>query len=818
MRNQNSIFRFLRPRAQAEFTDRETPLKIFTTAIERVTTTPTTTRPYCEILQFYGIGGIGKTRLLEQYQLILNESRLEFVRANVDFDDSSVREPHRALLRIRHTAEGKKRITFKVFDFAYAVYFAKRNPDFSLNNDNQELLERIGLIGNIISIFDGFGLMGAAKEIIEQAKKYADKLSIKGQAREALNALSNMSERDIADALPDFLAYDLNRHAESGIPTVLFIDTYEALWENHTDERDQFQRDAWLRRLCSGLEKALVVIVGREKLRWPDHDSIWSARVSTHRLAQLSKKDVRRFLLSAKLSNETLIEKITTVAEGHPFYLDLCLDTIAQEGEAEPNEWPESQRELFERFAKNLSSDELALLKRLAPLNTYDLTYARAVARHFNISLNDDKIRAHTRFSFVKQHQHGATIHNLMRLSLLENMVGDSAEEVRRFALKHFTERLRSAQSSSPDAEIILPFQECARQLKHLDAHEEVTNWLDDVGRNAISLLQHRAATEPILLSLEALEGILPPENWPEDVQTAYADITHLVGRYEKSVAMLECLIERAGPVSEWTQEIAFANIRRMHHSMMYRPVHKVWNEAERAIHRLDPSIYGKAYDEAAFLLGGNLGCARGVPADAWPWLIEALRRSYRRGDDTLRARIYRKAADLYRIAGATKRSRQVLMRAFDLAKAINVPRYVNYLNCTHIDQLRLERRYDEALALVEPTREKIASHNLDGWIGHTYIAECALYLDTGRTGAACWTLEKAIISYDRTNHLWGKLQVRILQERARAQTQSGYDTQGVDVNDLLSRLIEAGYVRDAKGLSEFAAGKTQRIPAIAYL
>ena len=818
MPKQNSVFRFLRPRAQAEFTDRETPLEIFTTAIDRLASKPVDAPPSCEILQFYGIGGIGKSRLLEQCHSTLNESHLEFIRAQVDFDDSSVREPHRALLRIRHTAVGKKRINFRVFDFSYAVYFAKRNPDFSLNNDNVPFLEELGVFGGIISVFDGFGLMGAAKDIIQQTKKYTDKLSIKGEAREALDALRNMSERHIADALPDFLAYDLNRYAKSGIPTVLFVDTYEALWESHTDEKDQFLRDEWLRHLCSGLHKALVVIVGREKLRWSDHDAAWTERVSTHLLAPLSRKDVRRFLLSAKLSDETLIEKIATVAEGHPFYLDLCLDTIAQEGEVEPNEWPESRRELFERFAKNLSSDELALLKRLAPLSTYDLGYARAAARHFNISLNDDKIHAHTRFSFVKQHQHGATIHDLMRLSLLSHMDGDSAEQVRRFALKHFTARLREMQSSSPDAEIVLPFQECARQLKHLDAHEEVLSWLDDVGRNAIVILQQRAATEPILLSLEALEGILPRERWPEEVQTAYADITHLVGRYEESVAMLERLVERAGPVSGWKQEIAFANIRRMHHSMMYRPVHQVWNEAERAIHALNPSIHIKAYDEAAFLLGGNLGCARGVPAEAWPWLIEALRSSYRHGDDILRVRVYRKAADLYRIDGALERSRRVIERAFNLAKTINVPRYVNYLNCTYIDQLRLEQRYDEALSLVEPARENIAAQNVDGWIGHTYIAECALYLDSGRTTAARWALEKAMISYNRANHLWGRMQVGILQERVRAQAQSGYEVQEVDVNDLLSRLTEAGYVRDATELSAFAADKTRRVPAIAYL
>jgi tetratricopeptide (TPR) repeat protein len=813
-----SIFKFLKPRAQAAFTNREKPLETFTTAIERVIAAAKPEQASCEILQFYGIGGVGKTRLLEQLKSLLAASYPDVVRAEVDFDDSSVREPHRALLRIRHTAAGNKRVNFKVFDFAYAVYFAKRNPDFSFEKRSIPLLEEAGVLGSIIAVFDGFGLVGAAKGIIEQTQKYSDKLSIKGEAREALGALKCMSERDIAEALPDFLAFDLNRHSDTSALTVLFVDTYEALWDNYTSEKDRFERDAWLRRLCSGLVNTLIVIAGREKLVWSDYDTKLARQVSTHRLSRLSEKDVRRFLLSAGVSSPTLIKKIITVADGHPYFLDLCLDMIAQEGETELDLWPESRRELFERFAKSLSSDELALLKRLAPLNTYDFEYARAAARHFNISLNDDEIHAHNRFSFVKQHEFGATIHDLMRRSLLSQIAEGSAKDIRQFALDHFSKRLSGVQFDASDAEIILPFQECVRQLKYLNAHDEVMSWLKSVGRHSITLLQRRAATAPILISLEALGDILSNENWPDDIQTAYADVTHLVGRYEESVAMLEQQIARAGPVADWTPLIAFANIRRMHHSMMYRPIEHVWNEVKQAINTLDLSNHTKAYGEAVFLLGGNLGCARGLPSDAWPWLITALGRSYHQPDKTLRVRVYRKVSDLYRIIGDLPRSRKILFKAVELANTINVPRYMNYLRCSQIDQLRLERRYDEALRMIPSTRERIAADNIDGWIGHTYVAESAVLLDAGRASEARFALDKALISYDRTNHLWGKLQVRMLLQRISAQSHSIGENHILDANNLIFRLRKAGYVRDALEYSEFTAGKTGHVPAIAFL
>ncbi|MGE4050191.1 MAG: hypothetical protein AB7F38_03925 [Piscinibacter sp.] len=769
------------------------------------------------VIQFYGVGGIGKTRLLRELEAGFRETYPDAAVVSVDFDDSSVHQPHRALLRIRQSGKTSKRLHFHTFDAAYALHFAHRNPDIELRRRELPFLEEAGVVGDLIGGLDGLGLVGAIKGVVEQIYRRIDGLAIPDEAKEALKAARSMSERQIDEVLPEFLAFDLNARKEPLEPLVLFVDTYEALWNNHTDDRERFVRDHWMRRLVGAMQNSLVVVAGREQLQWTNYAKEWSSVVETHLLDQLSRDDVERFLKSAGISEQSMIDQISATAMGHPYYLDLCLDMLAQEGEQTPQRWPESKPELFERFARSLTTQELSLLKRLAPLASYDDRYARAAARHFNIGLNDDQIRAHQRFSFVKPHGQAWTIHELMRRSLLENTSPETTREVRSFAVAHFTERLSCTGPWSADDEIVLPFQECARQLRCLQDPHAAKNWLALAGRSAISLLQQRAATGPVLATLDTFGEVVPTREWPSSVLTAYADVTHLIGRYQRSIEMLEEQIAAGGGDPTLNDELAFANVRRIHHSMMFLPIGPLWQEAEEFWARLSPVRHHRAFDELLFLLGGNLGATRGMVEEALPWLAEAIKRAWRSRDNVLKVRILRKVSDLHRISGDLRRSRRVLERGLALCERLSVPRYLSYLRTTMIDQLRLEGRTGEALAEFEPLRERLARDNLDGWLGHTYLLEAAVHLDLNATQAAQTALAKACGFYERTNHLWGRLQCQTISLRASAQSGVSVDDPGAVASHSIA-LRNAGYIRDAQLLAQFDTTLIGRIPAIPFL
>jgi hypothetical protein len=99
-------------RAPADFTDRQEPIKTFDAASDNLANNMMAVDARAKVIQFYGVGGIGKSRLLKELEARLNARSPDALVASVDFDDESVRTPARTLLRLRKTARSNRRSTF----------------------------------------------------------------------------------------------------------------------------------------------------------------------------------------------------------------------------------------------------------------------------------------------------------------------------------------------------------------------------------------------------------------------------------------------------------------------------------------------------------------------------------------------------------------------------------------------------------------------------------------------------------------------------------------------------------------------------------
>src|SRR5215216_442908 len=88
------------------------------------------------------------------------------------------------------------------------------------------------------------------------------------------------------------------------MPAVLFMDTYEALWEGRRAEGDLLAQDEWARELVNQLPEVLWVITGRERLRWEEINEEWSKYQHQHLVGGLAEEDARRFLVSCGITEE----------------------------------------------------------------------------------------------------------------------------------------------------------------------------------------------------------------------------------------------------------------------------------------------------------------------------------------------------------------------------------------------------------------------------------------------------------------------------------------------------------------------------------
>jgi len=163
----------------------------------------------------------------------------------------------------------KSKIKFPAFEIAHAIYWKKAYPELLLRKENYLFFEWDENLDSFFGAVDQipyFGLVPAVARLIKSSHDYLRKWWKKiGEAE--LNQLSDKESLEIEEMLPYFWALDLNNYLENTSQSaVLFIDTYEALWENH--KSDGNSRDKWIREelILRLSKKVMWVICGKESL------------------------------------------------------------------------------------------------------------------------------------------------------------------------------------------------------------------------------------------------------------------------------------------------------------------------------------------------------------------------------------------------------------------------------------------------------------------------------------------------------------------------------------------------------------------------
>ncbi len=234
---------------------------------------------------------------------------------------------------------------------------------------------------------------------------------------------------------------------------VLFIDSYEKLWDVGMAEADFFKRDEWLRELVTELPEVLWVVCGRQKLRWAEAEADWGSALSQHQLEPLPEKSARRFLESCDITDEPTQDAIVKGSRGVPHYLNLAADAVQNaEGKLQnANLAGGSPEGLVEEFTRQLDKPEVDTLSVLSAARFwYYGLFENLVTQYrtgYPLSGYDDLAR----FSFIKD---GAapgtrTMHELMREALQENQPPELRKSVHRFLYEYYAKQLDGMKESN---------------------------------------------------------------------------------------------------------------------------------------------------------------------------------------------------------------------------------------------------------------------------------------------------------------------------------------------------------------------------------
>ena len=568
--------------AKRVFTDREDARAVFGAACDR-----TETRELYQVLMWYGVGGQGKSALLREFARMLasrNEAAAtatagverRLALAKVDFDDERLKRIDSALYSLRLQLAQSCGFAFHTFDAAFVSYYRKTRPGIDVAAEFPELFmgEKEGLT-NLLDVLDdhlsvvtelaSVALPGA-NLIYKWGMRLTGRLKTWWSTRgnKVLAGIEQLTPEEILQKLPSYLGVDLcdGIAAKPSIRPVIFLDTYEALWRERgqKDALTDRRTDAWVRLLVQDAPGTLVVIAGRDKLRWSEIDPAWGEVIDAHLLGGLSAEDADRFLRAVPIVEDDIRAKIVGSSEGLPFYLDLQVtqyEAIRERGEAPAAaQFGGTPSDILSRFLEHLNDTDQSVLRLASYFNTITRPAMTHLADAFPqraANFSFDRMVARSAFTPVADDAY--TIHALMQEEL-QRREKDENEDLFRKIHRHLFEyyhawlvALTEEQQRNMDVlrDAHLRFEMAFNHLMAA-APDEAVSWLlkyqswiaghdawelvEKLHRRAVAMLEATRGTgDPeLLLALNNLAAAVEKQNRSDEAQPVLERLIEVAG------------------------------------------------------------------------------------------------------------------------------------------------------------------------------------------------------------------------------------------------------------------------------------------------
>ena len=409
-------------------------------------------------LVFYGTGGIGKTSLRQRLTKLIT-SRDGVVSAVLDFSTVNYRSAETALFLLRKMLGEQHKVRFPTFDIAYAVYWQKAHPGADLKKEEPWFLEagnQVAEIAGQLGVASLVGLLPKLAITIARSGKYFQEWWQRRGSHD-ISELPGLEPREICRRLAAFWSADFqDQLVQRNASGVVFIDSYQELWEGATTDANLTERDAWVRSWMAQLPEVLWVVCGRDRLRWTEFEPEWQGRLDQHLLPGLSDDDAGQFLSSCGITDPAVQEAIVEGSLGVPYYLQLAVDTwesIRNRESREPitADFADTPRAVFSRFVGHLPRNEIEALKVLAGPRYWNAALAERLMREFRTGFSIGALGELPKLPFVSRGPlpETWTLNRLVRASLADHTPPEFQLRLHRYLFDLHARQLEELQRSS---------------------------------------------------------------------------------------------------------------------------------------------------------------------------------------------------------------------------------------------------------------------------------------------------------------------------------------------------------------------------------
>ena len=362
-----------------QFTDRVEARELFWKEYQKLSTeinegktgtdpiqTKTGTNP--KLINYYGIGGMGKTTLINQLIKELSKNDKENLSIYIDAEDFN--NTLDVLYSIRNILNENYKIKFNKFDLALIIYLKKvgksqESPEIKDILNSNPIAKLIGdTISNVsipmLLIKNGLDKL-ISIGMSQRYKKFVQSIEIE--------QLPN----NILENLPQYLADDINEYLKGKNKKIIFFfDTFEKLDESTIGSTATLNKTKWLYNIrntgiINEIKNSIFVIGSREKInKIPG--------IQYFKLDKFDEKYSYEYLNNAGIEDMEICKEIyNKYTNGMPLMLSTCVDSYNIES--------------HELFVQNISDSSQGIIERLIgslDLDSQALVYFLSCVKKWN--------------------------------------------------------------------------------------------------------------------------------------------------------------------------------------------------------------------------------------------------------------------------------------------------------------------------------------------------------------------------------------------------------------------------------------------------
>jgi hypothetical protein len=310
-------------------------------------------------------------------------------------------------------------IKFYTFDLAHAIYWCKVHPQLPLDRENYsinsivtDLLDIGGDLPAIGYIFHSVKLILDIGKLVKKWPKKYHEWELKNT--NIISKLINMEPSEIEKQfyLCSCWASDLNEYLrKTSESTVIFIDSYEALWGKDRSLAKVSSEDKWIRKLIQKSSSCIWVLCGQESPQWEEDSEIekalWENSIKRHEIVDLPEKDACHLLELSNVLEKEIQDIIISGSAGVPYYLDISIETYESIKEIRgpgPDDFAKVPSDVFSRFIKYLDENKESAIKVLSGPNFWNRDIFNILIKNF-IGYPLNGLSTIHKFSFIDKNE-----------------------------------------------------------------------------------------------------------------------------------------------------------------------------------------------------------------------------------------------------------------------------------------------------------------------------------------------------------------------------------------------------------------------------